>query len=409
MDTRLIAEALRKALAGGAVPAPPLPAPANPTWDVNVVRSQTDVGIEPEVFDRYVADLERDPDMRLFNETFVTVPTMGGISTSLQSIARLLLARAIASGDIGGTVESFRSYVESNSATVIFVTAVSGVTASKEVPLGPDVKLVPMASLPESVQRGDALGQNYFPRNPLGNRVSSALIVTASYGPIFYRPRLGDVSSREAQQRARRIFNLLDEARSLLSLLNVKAVYRQSWVQAVDPLMSTGIGAGSLVNLEGYFAGETAIDEAAAKELATGYFGIEELRRHKTLRIPLDRLDRSAVNRDLSDRAIDLGIALEALLLHDLEGRDRGELRFRLSLRGAWLGANDQQERVQIQKSLKEVYDLRSMAVHSGAVEPSPHNRRTIERGTELCKRLICKTIDANARIDWSALVLGSG
>jgi hypothetical protein len=267
--------------------------------------------------------------------------------------------------------------------------------------------LVPMESLPESVQRGEALGQDYLRRNLPGDRMSSALITTAEYGPIFYRPSAGEIPSQDAQRRAWEAFNLLDEARTLLSLLNVRAAYRRSWVQPKDPLMSTGIGTGSLLNLEGFFGRETQIDETAAQELAAAYFGIDASRRQRTLRIPLDRLDRSAGYRDLTDRAIDLGIALEALLLHDLDGRDRGELRFRLSLRGAWLGASDQQERTEVQKSLKDVYDLRSAAVHSGAVDPSTSNRQTIERGTELCKRLIRKTINANARINWNALVLG--
>ena len=59
------------------------------------------------------------------------------------------------------------------------------------------------------------------------------------------------------------------------------------------------------------------------------------------LRIPLDQLDKAAHDRDFTDRSIDLGIALEAHLLHDLGKEDRGELSFRLSLRGAWLGAKD--------------------------------------------------------------------
>ncbi len=73
-----------------------------------------------------------------------------------------------------------------------------------------------------------------------------------------------------------------------------------------------------------------------------------------------------ARDRDFADQAIDLGIALEALLLHELGKEDRGELRYRLSLRGAWLGGGDEQERAEIQRTLKAVYDLRSRAVHAG-------------------------------------------
>ena len=78
-----------------------------------------------------------------------------------------------------------------------------------------------------------------------------------------------------------------------------------------------------------------------------------------------------------------LGIALESLLLHDI--KDRGELRLRLGLRGAWLLGTDPVERSEIQRSLIKSYDLRSAAVHSGFGEWNLDTRNTVRRATELC------------------------
>ena len=97
---------------------------------------------------------------------------------------------------------------------------------------------------------------------------------------------------------------------------------------------------------------------------------------------------------------------MEALLLHNLED-DRGELSFRMSLRGAWLAGADENERVEIQRTLKKVYVLRSKAVHAGAVDGSDQNSATISSGRDLCRRLISKVIDSNADIAWDRLVLG--
>ena len=94
MDGKLIGDAIHKAIKGGAVQAPPLPG-TRPGDDVNFVRAQTDVGIEPSVLEDYVADLKCDSDMALFDSTFATVPTGGGISTNLQSISKLLLAQVV--------------------------------------------------------------------------------------------------------------------------------------------------------------------------------------------------------------------------------------------------------------------------------------------------------------------------
>ena len=193
----------------------------------------------------------------------------------------------------------------------------------------------------------------------------------------------------------------------MLSLLGVSSVHRFAWVQPKNPLMSAGLGTGTFINLGGFFGPEVEIDAKPAEELAAAYFRIDRTRRHNILRIPLDRLDRAAGDRDLADRAIDLGIALEALLLHEQNKKDRGELRYRLSLRGAWLGGVNEEERREILTSLRDVYDLRSHAVHTGAVDRGNRTDQTIECGTALCKQLIRKAIDVGGDINWESLVLG--
>jgi hypothetical protein len=82
-------------------------------------------------------------------------------------------------------------------------------------------------------------------------------------------------------------------------------------------------------------------------------------------------------------------------------------LGFRLSLRGAWLGAENENERAEIQAAPKKMYNLRSRAVHSGVVGQNPGNSETIKTGTALCKRLILKTMNADCRSECNKLALG--
>jgi hypothetical protein len=82
MDTSLIELALQKAIDAGAVPAPPLPPPTHRASDVNIVRAETDVGLEQQALDELIADLARDSVMQQFNSTFITMPTGGGLSTN---------------------------------------------------------------------------------------------------------------------------------------------------------------------------------------------------------------------------------------------------------------------------------------------------------------------------------------
>jgi hypothetical protein len=170
--------------------------------------------------------------------------------------------------------------------------------------------------------------------------------------------------------------------------------------------MRTGANAGWLSGRERFDGNDVEVDVEAAEELASTYFGMDPARR-QALHIPLDRLDRASRDDDLVDKSIDLGIALEPLLLHELKGQNQGELKFRLALRGAWLGGIDPQERAKIQRTLKDVYDLRSIAVHEGRFEPTDKNRKTVASGISLCRQLILKMIQADGRVDWSTLLLG--
>jgi hypothetical protein len=109
-----------------------------------------------------------------------------------------------------------------------------------------------------------------------------------------------------------------------------------------------------------------------------------------------------------TDSAIELGIALEALLLNDLD-RDRGELTFRLRLRGArFLGATPSETR-EIFKSLRLAYDLRSRAVHSGntpeELDGVPSSK-ILETGYGLTVAAVEKIIRLGKSPDWTDVVL---
>ena len=205
----------------------------------------------------------------------------------------------------------------------------------------------------------------------------------------------------------RAAFARLEEARILLSVIGARAVHRMSWAQSVDPSFAIGFGTGTLISQQGIgIVTEHEINAEEAEELASAYFEISEDRRRRTLHVPLYRLDRAIGDREITDRVIDVGIALEALLLHEQQA-DRGELKFRLSLRGAWLKGENVLERQEIFRLLKRVYDLRSRAVHTGLVDANQDNRETVQRAVELCRQLVRKVIDLGTVSDWDELVLG--
>jgi hypothetical protein len=386
MNPEILIKAVNKAIRAGAVAV------------------QTDVAIDPGAFETYIAELRADDEMAAFDGMFANIPHGGGISVGLPSIAKLLLARAIATIDVEGTVRRFVSSVADNAVDATAVMALTGIKVDGPTSIGPDISLVPMSSLPPSPQRGMALGQ----AQPIGSSsaIPCALTTNFRFGPVFYKPKTPqprhEISAGIPVDKAQ---TLLEEAFDLLSVIGVYPSYQMLWVQTLDWPMASGMTSGWQSSPRERFRQEIEVSREKVEALGEAYFSVDPQKRTKFLRIPLDRLGRAGREYDFADRAIDLGIALESLLLHDIG--DRGELSFRLSLRGAWLVGDSSKERLEIQKALKTLYDLRSRAVHSGVVDRIAENQNIITDATEICKRLIRKIIELKCEVGWQTIVVG--
>lgn len=403
MQSKILIEAIEKAIRSGATALP-----YTNGRDVEYVRAQTDVAIDAKVFETYIAELRADTDVAALEGLFANMPFGGGASVNLSQTARLLLAQAIATKDIRATVARFMSHMTTNSAPATVIMAVSGIKVAEPIQLGPTVMLTPLSALPPSTQRGAALGQGIVGFGP-HIASQSALSTKLKFGPVYYKPKNPQPAEEvNAHISADQAHLLLEEAYDLLSVIGVHPYYQMSWVQPDDWLMAGGLSAGWQSSPSSTRSWqEVPVPKAEAEAIATAFFALDRAKRAKVLRIPLDRLARAGRERDLADKVIDLGIAVEALLLHDL-GSDRGELSYRLSLRGAWLVGTNPGNRAEIQKALRDLYNLRSTVVHSGSIENNAKNKATIERGADICRDLVRKVIELECDVDWNAIVLGA-
>lgn len=113
------------------------------------------------------------------------------------------------------------------------------------------------------------------------------------------------------------------------------------------------------------------------------------------------------------DRAIELGIALESLLLNDIESYT--PLSYQLRLRGALLHGGTETDRANVYDLLYDIYDLRSKAAHGGKLKIRDKFRNgqrmktesRLWQGIELCAHLIRKVAEQKKWPDWKSLVLG--
>lgn len=129
----------------------------------------------------------------------------------------------------------------------------------------------------------------------------------------------------------------------------------------------------------------------------------------RKLRIAVDRWKRSKrPNARRRDRYIDLRIALETLYLKDFVNEQSPEMRFRLSLFGAWHLGSTFEERRDIRKTLRDAYDTASGVVHSGEI--SSKSKDCLEEAQELCRLGILKLLREGSPSpeDWGDLILGA-
>ena len=90
-----------------------------------------------------------------------------------------------------------------------------------------------------------------------------------------------------------------------------------------------------------------------------------------------------------------------------------GELSHRLSLRGAWLGGDDVGSRDRIFRLLRELYKLRSAAVHKGDLGHLKKRSKkapadVLEQGLTVCAELIRTAINKGRVIqNWPTILLG--
>lgn len=129
----------------------------------------------------------------------------------------------------------------------------------------------------------------------------------------------------------------------------------------------------------------------------------------------LFRLAAARSGWSLEERAIDLGIALEVMLMYDgsTGRRDNNEISHKLGVRAAWLVGQSPSERVAIFKQIRKIYDHRSSVAHSGEIK---HNCETwrvrddeIEQGIILGGNIVKAALTrGDWPPDWTGLVLGA-
>jgi hypothetical protein len=124
------------------------------------------------------------------------------------------------------------------------------------------------------------------------------------------------------------------------------------------------------------------------------------------MRHAIDRISMSMSRDNVVDRAIDLCIALEMMLMAG--SSQKAELTFRVALYGSLLLGGNSEDKKKNYELLRNVYKLRSSAVHSGRFDEKKEKNEKylesvnniIERGTDVTIDIACKIIKNREFVD---------
>lgn len=297
-------------------------------------------------------------------------------------------------------VARFRDEVARNKAVYEDVSPMVGLEITEAVELAPGVRLVPPAA-----DIFDALGYTYrfaWPNMPTG---TGFLVQTYTVAPAFERwaneasnptetsVTLPPLAARDETRRRCRLACLLGSTGGVELPMSVILSDRSALLAVGGTVSGRPFAPHPLVS----FPADMVAITRAFGQLASFAEG-------DSLTRAIDRLGRSRIAVHPVDRALDLGMAAEIVLMHD-QGRSNTEITHKIASRAAWLLGEDAGTRAEIFNQIKLLYAARSTAVHSGML-PSKSSV-DLDAADDLVAQVIRAILERGSFPDWMSLTLG--
>ena len=287
--------------------------------------------------------LRLEPELKIFDLKFVHVLPIGPQSSDLWHLAAWLVARAPSVGSRQALGDLAR-YLRATVIPYQIVIVVSGLSPDDSYNIGRDISFIPWERLRITSQKLSIHERFVIGGFPF-HFPSGALIQTQkSRKLVISNIEFSKDPAKYGMQRGGQLYDCL----LCLALVEPSAPQvLASWAETPDwvPLIGGGM---TLTQPEG-ISRQQQFSSDGHKEARRLFrkFGSGSASLQARLRLVIPRLIRATRHLNPVDTAIDLGIALEALYLSDMDG-DRGELSYRLRTRAARFLGRTRTERKKI-------------------------------------------------------------
>jgi hypothetical protein len=294
---------------------------------------------------------------------------------------------------------------------------VLGIELDAPIHLESGVIIQPIENMPDSNEKEIFSAAHFRPFTFFGSNALPRVAITTTY--LENKKGSPDVTNTKRITVERACFNdlhpiLNDIALLLNALPNVVCVPHVStaYVQQTIPngiFSNPGYGS-QLVDVATF--NSRKIDSAIGPEidLLLSSFNSLPIKERSRLRLILRRLSQAKRRTQLEDKMLDIGLALEMLLIDDSKTDTQLSLTFRI--RGSWLTGKSGTERLENWELLKQIYNARSDVAHTGelsggkaaAIQKIQDN---VPKYVQLAENILRKII-IDGRPDWTSLILDS-
>jgi hypothetical protein len=303
----------------------------------------------------------------------------------------------------------FRKFSKARVSSIEWYGAVSGAVVTETCTIGRGFELVPWQEVPECWQRTLVEGESWAHDIAIGLRPKPNCAIRFKFAArqVLFSSSLDHPPPPEELDEIQEVHRLAENAVRAMTLVSECPVnILASWLYATEPVprlcAETSFQFGKALedsNLFSYSLKPSALDVLSVSEF------LDRLEKFQgseanALNTALDRIRFAIRQSEITGKAIDLGIAIEALLLHEIKS-SRTELKYRCAVRAAQFLGGGKSERLATFKRLQEVYDLRSRAVHKGRLLGNDNETRIIESAVQISLSIARKIIQIGRFPKW--------
>ena len=356
---------------------------------------------------KFLAAVESEESFGRLRNGWISFAT-GGQTVRSEALAYFIVRSVLTGAAPGEVVSEVRNFAKIGRTDGYWFKALSGVAINAACNLREGVDLVPWDEVPECEQRrilGGAQDVNYLAT--FRPKPDCAIRIRITEAPALFESahRDRDLSVEDWPQIEKVADINSDVVRALSVCARGPVLAIGSWAYAgnsvVRGVMGTSLNLGPAIYGGMSVRHSQQAPQVGSTQVRDIFVALNsfEGNARQSLRIAIDRISSAIKSRDFESKVIDIGIALEVILLHDQ--KESGELSYRLALRGARFLGTTKVERIANFKLLRRTYKLRSNAVHNGRADGNAENQDTVTSALEMLFLIVEKILSLNKFPDW--------